>query len=85
MAGLICVNPCGAASQAAAGSQPAMLEGGLKRPPGAVGMLVRRDLGLAERLLADHIETSKKNAIELFFRDDEKGESAVLPVNPQPA
>ncbi len=42
-----------------------------------VRALVRRDLALAERLLADHIETSKKNAIELFFRQDEKGETAV--------
>ena len=42
-----------------------------------VRSLMRRDLSLAERLLAEHIENSKKNAIELFFRQDQRAEMAI--------
>jgi DNA-binding GntR family transcriptional regulator len=34
-----------------------------------VRALLRRDAQLAERLLADHIETSKRNTLELFFQN----------------
>lgn len=42
-----------------------------------VQALVRRDLARAERLLADHIENSKKNAIELFFQRNHSAGTAV--------
>jgi len=37
-----------------------------------VRALLRRDADLAERLLAAHIDTSKRNAIELFYRKNQK-------------
>jgi DNA-binding GntR family transcriptional regulator len=43
-----------------------------------VRALLRRDAQLAERLLADHIETSKRNTLELFFHNAARVESLAL-------
>jgi DNA-binding GntR family transcriptional regulator len=40
-----------------------------------VRALLKRDLAVTERLLADHIENSKKNAIEVFLRRDQSAEN----------